>query len=69
MVRFGLRQHPSEISVKVSSRYDLFLLFFLVRYSVDIVWFGLVWLGFILRQHLSEASVKVSSRSDLFWQF
>ena len=81
MVWFGLRQHPSEASVKVSSRSNLFWLFYrrfsvgLVWYSMvwySMVWFGWVWFGWVwsgLRQHPSEASVKVSSRSDLFWQF
>ena len=71
MVWFSLRQHPSKASVKVSSRSDLFWLFY-KGFSVGLVWFGLVHLGMVwfgLKQHTSEASVKVSSRSNLFWLF
>ena len=74
MVRFGLRQTPSEASVKFSSKSDLFWLF-KIRFrvlGVCLVWYGLVWLGMVrfgLRQLPSEASVKFSSRSDLFWLF
>ena len=71
MVWSDLRQHPSEGSVKVSSRSDLFWLFSR-RFKVGLVWYGLVWYDLVwsdLRQHPSEASVKVSSRSALFLQF
>ena len=64
MVRFGLRQHTSEASVKVSSRSNLFWLF-QRRFSVCFLWLGLVWLSLLRfgsREHPSEASVKVSSR-------
>ena len=47
MVRFGLRQHPSEASAKVSSRSNLFWLF-QRRFSVGFVWLGLVWLVMVL---------------------
>ena len=57
MVWFGLRQHSSEASVKVSSRSDFF-----GRLEKIKSWFGLT-------QYPSEDSVKVSSRSDLFWLF
>ena len=78
MVRFGSREHPSEASVKVSSRSILFGCFGedwnsfredSVLVWLIIVWYSLVWLGMIrfgLRQYPSEASVKVSSRSNLF---
>ena len=46
MVRFGLRQHPSEASVKVSSRSDSFWLFER-RLRVGLVWYGMVWFGMI----------------------
>ena len=46
MVRFGSREHPSEASVKVSSRSDLFWLFYR-RFSVGFVWFGSVWLSLV----------------------
>ena len=39
MIRFGLRQHPSEASVKVSSRSDLFWLFYR-RFSVGLALYG-----------------------------
>ena len=76
MVWFGLRQHPSEASVKVSSRSAL-VWWFQRRFRVGLVRFGLVWYGLVwfswvwfgLREHPSEASVKVSSRSDLFRLF
>ena len=55
----GLRQRPSESSVKVSSRSNLFWLFWR-RFSVGLVWSD-------LRQCQAEGSIKVSSRSDLFW--
>ena len=64
MIRFGLRQHPSETSVKVSSKTDLFCCF---SEDLVMVWFGMVRFG--LRQHPSEAFVKFSSKSDLFWLF
>ena len=66
MVWFGLRQHPSEASVKVSSRSAL-VWWFQRRFRVGLVRFGLVVYG--LRKHPSETSVKFSSRSDLFWLF
>jgi len=66
MVWFGLRQHPSEASVKVSSRSDL-VWRFQRRFRVGLVRFGLVVYG--LRKYPSETSVKFSSRSDLFWLF
>ena len=69
MVRFGLRQHPSEASVKVYQDPACFGCF---RKKITSVWFGLFWLCMIrfdLRQHPSEASVNVSSRSDYFWMF
>ena len=46
MVWFGLRQHPSEASVKVSSGSDLFWLL-CRRFSVPLVWYGLVWFGLV----------------------
>ena len=55
---------PSEASVKVSSRSNLFWLF-QRRFSVCFLWLGLVWLSLLRfgsREHSSEASVKVSSR-------
>ena len=67
MVWFGLRQHPSEASVKVSSRSALFW-WFQRRFRVGLVRFGLVRFGLVvygLRKHPSETSVKFSSRSDL----
>ena len=66
MVRFGLRQHPSEASVKVSSRSAL-VWWFQRRFRVGLVRLCLVVYG--LRKHPSETSVKFSSRSDLFWLF
>ena len=65
MVWFGLRQHPSEASVKVSSRSDL--VWFQRRLRVGLVRFGLIVYG--LRKHPSETSVKFSSKSDLFGCF
>ena len=62
---------PSEASVKVCSRFNLFWLF-QRRFSVGLVFLGLVWLSMVWfgsREHQSEASVKVSSRSILFWLF
>ena len=64
MVWFGLRQHPSEASVKVSSRSDL-VWRYQRRFRVGLVRLCLVVYG--LRKHPSETSVKFSSRSDLFW--
>ena len=61
LVWFCLRQHPSEASVKISSRFDLFWLFWR-RFRVSLVLTG-------LKQHQSEGSVKVSAISDLFWLF
>ena len=66
IVRVGFRQHPSEVSVKVSSRSDL-VWRFQRRFRVGLVRLCLVVYG--LRKHPSETSVKFSSRSDLFWQF
>ena len=45
-VRSGLRQHPFEASVKVSSRFDLFWLFYR-GFSVSLVWYGLVWFSWV----------------------
>ncbi len=62
MVWFGLRQHPSEASVKVSSRSDL-VWRFQRRFIVGLVRFGLVRFGLVvygLRKHPSETSVKFS---------
>jgi len=42
MVWFGLRQHPSEVSVKASSRSDLFWRFYR-RFRVGLVWLCMVW--------------------------
>ena len=53
MVWFGLRQHPSEASVKVSSRSDL-VWRFQRRFRVGLVRFGLVVYG--LRKHQSKTS-------------
>ena len=61
MVWFGLRQHPSEASVKVLSRSDL-VLRFQRRFRVGLVVYG-------LKKHPSETSVEFSSRSDLSWLF
>ena len=44
MVRFGLRQHPSEASVNISSRSNLFWLF-QRTFSVGLVWYGIDWFG------------------------
>ena len=48
MVKFGLRQHPSEASVNVSSTSDYFWMF---SEDLLVVWFGM---------DRFEASVKVS---------
>ena len=53
MVRFGLRQHPSEAFVKVSSRFKLLLAvsekvycwFCMVRFGLARNGFGLVRIG------------------------
>ena len=44
MVWFGLRQHPSEASVKVSSRSAL-VWWFQRRFRVGLVWYDNVWFG------------------------
>ena len=66
MVRFGLRQHPSEAFVKFSSRSNLFWMFWR-RFTVGLVWYSLVWSS--LRLHPSEDTVKIKSRSNLFCLF
>ena len=45
MVKFGLRQHPSEASVNVSSGSDYFWL---------LVWFGMVLIGLVWLLTLME---------------
>ena len=47
MVWFGLRQHPSEASVKVSSRSAL-VWWFQRRFRVGLVRFGLVRFGLVI---------------------
>jgi len=46
MVRLGFRQHPSEISVNVSSmiKIQLATCFGCFREDLVLVWFGLLWL-------------------------
>ena len=54
----GLRQHPFEASVKVSSKSDLFWLF-QRRISVGLVWYGMVWFETTSIWSFCESFIKI----------